>query len=102
MGSPNNFSVRFAIKKFRRKSAKIFLGDTFPYFSAIGNHDQPMWPTYAQIIYDRLTRFGAKCWGDVGRDCVCSYKGFVVAISGFGTSSSFDHTFLGQGTVQKK
>jgi len=72
------------------------LGPDFPYFSVIGNHDLPRWTGYSNLIRARYNRFGAKCWGDIGRDVVCSYKGVVFAQSGVGTSSNFDETFLAE------
>jgi len=72
------------------------LGADFPYFSAVGNHDLPRWNDYAALINARYTKFGAKCWGDTGRDQVCSFKGVVFAISGVGTSSKYDQIYLAE------
>jgi len=70
------------------------LGDDFPYFSAIGNHDLPRWYTYKELIYNRWEKFGAKCWGDVGRGNVCSYKGFTFIISAIGVVDVYPPNFV--------
>jgi hypothetical protein len=38
------------------------------------------------VIKNRYERFGAKCWGDVGRGNICSFKGFTFIITGYGVS----------------
>jgi hypothetical protein len=69
------------------------LGDRFPYFSLIGNHDCVSWAGkngYQQLIYDRLNRIGADvtCFGEVGINMVCSYKGVTFVLSSYGTTLS--------------
>eukprot|EP01125_Pyxidicula_operculata_P013425 TRINITY_DN4453_c0_g1_i1.p1 TRINITY_DN4453_c0_g1~~TRINITY_DN4453_c0_g1_i1.p1 ORF type:complete len:853 (+),score=184.51 TRINITY_DN4453_c0_g1_i1:53-2560(+) len=73
------------------------LGSDFPYFSTIGNHDQPQWLNYRKKIHDRWNKFGAKCYGDVGRDNICSFKGFTFVLSGVGTSSTWETSLIEKG-----
>lgn len=69
------------------------LGDRFPYFALIGNHDCVGWAGhkgYQQLIYDRLTRIGADvtCFGETGVNMVCTYKGITFVMSSYGTTLS--------------
>ena len=49
------------------------LGEDFPYFAVIGNHDRIAWPAYREIFRDRLQRVpDAKCEGDLGIRATCT------------------------------
>ncbi len=61
------------------------LGADFPYFASIGNHDVGNWPTYQQLLLERLARVpGATCSGDYGVQSACSYQGLFFILSGIG------------------
>ncbi len=67
------------------------LGADFPYFASVGNHDTGNWPTYRQLLLDRLALVpGANCSGDYGVAAACSYQGLFFILSGAGTMGS-DH-----------
>lgn len=75
------------------------LGEGFPYFSVIGNHDRAAWETtesltgYQDTISNRLESLAdATCSGDVGLDSVCEFKGVTFVFSGIGTlGNDADH-----------
>jgi hypothetical protein len=61
------------------------LGADFPYFASIGNHDVGNWPTYQQLLLDRLALVpDATCSGDYGVQSACSYQGLFFILSGIG------------------
>jgi len=61
------------------------LGEGFPYFAVIGNHDVKAWPAYQRKLRARLQRIpGATCKGDVGYKAACTYKGLFFTLSGVG------------------
>lgn len=70
------------------------LGEDFPYFATIGNHDLLGWGNpgsgdagYSNTLNARLERFGGDeyCWGDYGVFQACQYKGIMFVLSGVGT-----------------
>ncbi len=65
------------------------LGEDFPYFASIGNHDRRAWPGpggYQAKLRARLARIqGARCSGDLGVRSACSYRGLFFILSGIGT-----------------
>lgn len=65
------------------------LGEDFPYFGSIGNHDRKAWHGprgYQAKLRARLARIeGARCSGDLGVRSVCSYRGLFFILSGIGT-----------------
>ncbi len=65
------------------------LGEDFPYFASIGNHDRRAWrgPRGFQAkLRARLARIeGARCSGDLGVRSACSYRGLFFILSGIGT-----------------
>ena len=69
------------------------LGDDFPYFGAAGNHDQGNWPTYQQLLEDRLALVsGASCSGDYGVMAACTYQGLFFILSAAGSDpNTADH-----------
>ncbi|NQU59037.1 MAG: metallophosphoesterase [Rhodospirillales bacterium] len=61
------------------------LGEDFPYFAVIGNHDVKAWPAYQRKLRARLRRIsGVKCEGDVGYKAACTYKGLFFTLSAVG------------------
>lgn len=61
------------------------LGEAFPYFAVIGNHDVKAWPAYQKKLRARLRRVpGAKCEGDLGTKAACTYKGLFFTLSAVG------------------
>lgn len=62
----------------------------------IGNHDVAAWPNYEKIIYTKLSNFGVLdyCYGNVGINMVCSYKGLLFVMSGIGTTCNNHLTFI--------
>ena len=62
------------------------LGQTFPYFASVGNHDIPAWPGYQLKLLSRLSKIEeATCTGDFGVNSACTYKGIFFVLSGIGT-----------------
>ena len=67
------------------------LGEDFPYFASIGNHDILAWDGYQEKLQDRLARIsGAWCTGDLGVDSYCTYRGLFFVLSGVGFFGSAD------------
>lgn len=65
------------------------LGADFPYFASIGNHDAPDWPDYHRMLTARLARIhGARCKGNYGIQCSCTYRGLFFILSGVGVTGS--------------
>ena len=55
------------------KMVSDVLGDDFPYFVTIGDHDEMKWNEYQQKLYDRLKKNpDAKCTGDLGIKSFCT------------------------------
>ena len=68
------------------KQIDDILGEDFPYFASIGNHELKIWPQYQKKLAARLERIdGAKCVGDLGVASACEYKGLFFVLSGVGT-----------------
>ncbi len=61
------------------------LGEDFPYFACVGNHDVKKWNGkngYQQYLKDRLNRLGITWDGDLGTKASIQYKGiFIVQVS---------------------
>lgn len=74
------------------------LGDDFPYFAVIGNHDINDWLEpggFAEIVNERLARIpGAHCEGEYGIKASCTYRGLSFVTSGVGTYGSDHEAFL--------
>ena len=71
------------------------LGDDFPYFASVGNHDIAAWPGYQKKLQERLERVqGAECTGDLGVNSVCRYKGLLFVLSGIGTLGEGHEDYL--------
>lgn len=72
------------------------LGENYPIFAALGNHDMKAWKGYVQKLEERLKRVpGASCTGQVGLQAVCSYRGLsmVFGALGLGTPYKDDEFF---------
>ena len=67
------------------------LGDDFPYFASVGNHDVAMWTGYQDKLEERLTKFdGVACDGDLGAMSACTYKDIYFILSSVGTIGDDD------------
>ena len=71
------------------------LGQDFPYFASVGNHDLKAWDGYQTKLNQRLERIqGEKCQGEVGVEMICRYNGLVFILSGVGTKGTFNEEFF--------
>lgn len=71
------------------------LGDDFPYFASIGNHEVEKWEDYQEKLQTRLDRInGESCIGDLGVKSACTYQGLFFVLSGVGTIGSDHVKFL--------
>jgi hypothetical protein len=62
------------------------LGESFPYFAVVGNHDLKRWDGYQHLLEERLRRVpGARCEGEYGVKAACAYQGLFFLLSGAGT-----------------
>src|SRR2546429_151539 len=69
------------------------LGPDFPYFVAIGNHDELAWrgPNgYQQYVINRFNRLGITLTGSLGVQSTCHYRGLIFVITAPGISSGVD------------
>jgi len=68
------------------------LGDDFPYFASIGNHDNLQWSTYQRLLMAHNLRANVSCVGDIGVQATCTFQGLLMVISGVGTRpGDIDH-----------
>lgn len=73
----------------------FILGDDYPYFASIGNHDVPAWDGYQQKLSERLDRIdGAICTGDLGVKSSCDYMGLFFVLSGAGTKGDGHASYI--------
>ncbi|MCP4408175.1 MAG: hypothetical protein GY807_10525 [Gammaproteobacteria bacterium] len=71
------------------------LGDDFPYFASIGNHDRRAWSGYQRKLQERLSRIdGADCSGDLGVKSACTYKGLFFILSGVGIKDTGHEAYI--------
>src|SRR3990172_1802138 len=71
------------------------LGDSFPYFASIGNHDVAAWSGYQLKLYNRLAKIdGAICSGDLGVKSSCTYQGIFFILSGAGTMGTGHDVYI--------
>ena len=71
------------------------LGEDFPYFASIGNHDVRSWDGYQTKLQERLARIsGANCAGDLGVNSFCTYQGLFFVLSGIDTIKSGRLSYL--------
>lgn len=65
------------------------LGDDFPVFGVIGNHDVDAWSGYRAVLEQRLQDTpGAACEGELGVAASCTYRGLHFVLSGLGVEGS--------------
>ena len=65
------------------------LGEDFPYFASLGNHEGADWPEYQALLAARLARIpGAVCEGDLGVKSACSYRNFFFVLVAPGVGES--------------
>jgi len=77
------------------------LGESFPYFASVGNHDVKAWEDYREKLVTRLAKIkGAECSGDYGVNSACTYKELFFVLSGVGTLGS-DHEYYIKNEMQK-
>jgi len=73
----------------------LILGEDYPYFASIGNHDVASWDGYQQKLSERLSRVtGADCSGDLGINSSCNYMGLFFVLSGVGTMGDGHASFI--------
>jgi hypothetical protein len=71
------------------------LGEDFPYFASVGNHELDEWPEYQKKLQDRLNKVeGANCKGDLGVNSYCTYKGIFFILSGVGTFGAGHESYI--------
>jgi len=71
------------------------LGDDFPYFASVGNHDISSWTGYQIKLQERLAKISdATCTGDLGVNSSCDYQGLFFILSGVGTLGFGHDTFI--------
>lgn len=71
------------------------LGEDFPYFASIGNHDEEEWTPYQAKLEERLDRISdAECTGDLGVNSACSFQGIFAVFSGVGTLGDDHEEFM--------
>ena len=75
------------------------LGETFPLFASVGNHDieEDKWATpggYQQLLRERLAKTDAQCIGDFGVNAACTYRGLFFVLSGVGTLGDDHAAFM--------
>jgi len=77
------------------------LGDDYPYFASVGNHDLTAWSGYQQKLQERLNRIpGATCTGDLGVKSACHYQGLFFILSGIGLLGTGHEAFLQEELAQ--
>ena len=77
------------------------LGDDFPYFVSVGQHDVeawdegPIWDGYQDKLYDRLKKNPEiTCVGDLGVKSACTYKGLFFILVSPGAKGSGHASFI--------
>jgi hypothetical protein len=71
------------------------LGNDFPYFASIGNHDIKKWDEYQNKIKNRIEKIDdIECKGDIGIKSSCNYKGLFFILSGVGIKGSNHEEFI--------
>lgn len=79
------------------------LGEDFPYFASIGNHELENWPAYQKKLKQRLARIkGADCSGDLGVNSACHFKDLFFVLSGVGTWGENHEKYLERSLKQSK
>lgn len=73
------------------------LGDTFPYFSAVGNHDLPVFygaGGYQEYMEARMNRIGISWDGDLGVKSSFTYNGIFFVLTAPGVTGSNHSTYI--------
>lgn len=74
------------------------LGEDFPVFAVIGNHDRPGWAGEAgfeRFLRERLARMSdAECVGEYGVKATCTFRGLSFVLSGVGTVEGDHEAYL--------
>jgi hypothetical protein len=82
------------------------LGDDFPYFASVGNHDEDAFygaGGYQQKLAQRLSRMsGATCTGELAVNSACEYQGLFFILSGAGTLGSGHEAYIRQLLAEDK
>ena len=81
------------------------LGEDFPWFAVVGNHDVQSWPKYEAIIAAKQASIsGAKCRGKPGLQASCEFRGVQLILSEIGTlgNRADDEDFIRQGLAQSQ
>ena len=79
------------------------LGEDYPYFASIGNHDVEEWEGYQRKLEERLARInGAICAGDLGVNSSCTYRGLFFLLSGVGTIDSGRVSFISEALASEQ
>ena len=80
------------------------LGDDFPYFATVGNHDVAAWDGpdgYQSKLIERLARVPeASCSGDIGVKASCTFRGLFFILSGVGTMGSDHEAYIADELAQ--
>lgn len=91
---PGDFDYKDSPDEWEKMINDI-LGEKFPYFITVGNHDLPKWKEYQKKFAQRLERIeGEKCEGELGVNSVCRYKGLRFILSGVGTLGDDDEVYI--------
>jgi len=75
------------------------LGASYPFFAAVGNHDDPNYYSengYQQFALKRLKGVGGDlhCLGDLGVKTVCTWKGLTFVLAAPGTEGLYHSNFI--------
>ena len=77
------------------KMVSDVLGDDFPYFVSVSDHDVLKWNEYQEKLYDRLKKNpDANCIGDFGVKSSCIYKGLFFILVAPGIIGSDYDSFI--------
>jgi len=73
----------------------LHLGENFPVFSVLGNHDLFEYVQYSHVINNRLIRsnMSENCMGVAGSLSLCSFKGILIAQASPGIFPTFPWLF---------
>jgi predicted phosphodiesterase len=81
------------------------LGNDFPWFAVVGNHDVHSWSAYEAIIAQKQGSIsGAQCRGKPGLQASCLYRGVQLIMSEIGTKGNRaeDEDFIGRELAQSQ
>ena len=82
------------------------LGEGYPYFVSVGNHDLPAWAGadgYQDRVRARLSQIDdVVCAGDLGVNSSCRYRGLFFVLSGVGTLGEHGEDYLRAALAQDR